>query len=142
MNFRKDFITRNKKGFNLLFLMGLVISILIVPLVFLYCQNSYIRTEIDWKGALLSSLLSVLVFFGLIFPSLCRLHYYSFFLYRLSILFGTIIPILFAIIFVAMGLISIEFFIIPLLLNTGIFWLIIVIAIWLYEGYLISKKPK
>jgi len=87
MNLRKTFKEKNKNGYYLLLLTGIVLPILI-PLSFAYFGSA------DVSDFWLYIITWFLIFWILVFPSLCILHYYSIFFYRLSIFFGIVIPLI------------------------------------------------
>lgn len=191
MNFRKIFKEKNKKGYYWLLLSGIVLPMLI-PLSFAYFENADV-SDFFW----LYIITCFLIFWILVFPSLCVLHNYSIFFYRLSIFIGIVIPLIFSFHF---GEVKISQYYVPefseksipsinkkitvdeafdmldsnkskpvvesvkpveepvkpyvkldksvdnhidiFTISSGIFWLLMLIILWLYDGYLISKKAK
>jgi hypothetical protein len=158
MNFRKVFQTENTKGHNFLLLSGIILPVLI-PLVFASVENT------DVSDFWLYVITCFMIFWLLVLPSLCRLHYYSLYYYRLSISLSIVIPLLLSFILkspeivqrpITRGTPVKEIFerynsissyppldqLKVFVISAGIFWLIILISLWLYDGYLISKKAK
>jgi hypothetical protein len=197
MNLRKTFKEKNKNGYYLLLLTGIVLPILI-PLSFAYFESA------DVSDFWLYIIICFLIFWILVFPSLCILHYYSIFFYRLSIFIGIVIPLFLSFHFGEVKVSqytvtdfrekpipktnipvdwdkifekadsnkskpvvesvkpvvepvrpaeepiksyvkldkSVDNHIDILIISSGIFWLLMLIILWLYDGYLISKKVK
>lgn len=158
MNFRKAFLSENKSGYNLLLISGIILPILI-PLAFGFFED--INVSDFW----IYPISCYLIFWVLVFPSLCRLHHYSLFLFRLTISLSLVIPFVLSFILKspetiqrpitrntplreilerhnsipsAPPLEQIKVFIIA----AGVFWVLTIVILWIYDGYLKSKKQK
>jgi hypothetical protein len=135
MNFRKTFKEKNKNGYYLLLLFGIVLPMLIP---FAFCIFGKADVPAFWSYVITF----FLIFWLLAFPCLCRLYYYSLFYYRLTISLSLIIPFVLPYVLrsseVVQKLDQLDIF----MISAGIIWLLILILLWIYDGYLISKKPK
>lgn len=158
MNFRKVFQTNHKQGYNFLLLSGIILPI-IIPFAFGLFEDKNV------SGFWIYPLASYLIFWTLAFPSLNRLHFYSLFFYRLSISLSIVIPLLLSFILKSPEIVqrpitrntpvkeilerhnSIPYYP-PLdqlkvfVIAAGIFWLLTLVILWIYDGYLKSKKQK
>lgn len=135
MKFIKVFKEEFKRDFYLLFLSGVVLPILI-PVAFGILGNSDIPNFVLY-------LVSLFTIFGfLVFPCLCRIHYYSIFYYRLIIFIGMSFPLLLSL--MSNGSLFLQSFekLKIFIISAGLFWLLVTIFLWIYDGYLKSKKTK
>jgi len=135
MNFRKTFKEKNKYGYYLLLLSGIVLPMLI-PFAFSIFGKADVSAF--WSYVITF----FLIFWLLAFPSLCRLYYYSLFYYRLTISLSVVIPFLLPYVLRSPEVLQNSKHLDIFMISAGIFWLLILILLWIYDGYLISKKPK
>jgi len=147
MKYVKYYREENKSGFNLLLVSGIVLPF-ISPFIPFIIENRI--PYINWVNILLL----YLIYWILIFPCLLKIHFYSVFLFRASIVLSIIISAIIALKKISpiikeiptIGQINYDqkeyyvFQIQSFIISLAIFWIIVLISIWVYEGYLITRK--
>lgn len=122
---RKNFKQENKSGYRIILLLGFL-----VPIISGITGSDYF--DVDSSGPVL---VSILLYWFLVYPSLIRSYFISRLLFRIIIFIGLWIPILSGEIHEEFDMYFGEDFNLGFLISSFITWIVIRSFIWIYGGY-------